>query len=121
LNADGTINPTPFLNISSIISSGGERGLLGLAFAPDYETSGRFYVNYTNPNGNTVIARYTVSENPNVANSTGTVLLTIEQPFSNHNGGSIHFSPDGYLWIGMGDGGSAGDPNNNGQNKNSLL
>src|SRR5690606_21188454 len=105
----------------SIISSGGERGLLGLAFAPDYETSGRFYVNYTNPNGNTVIARYTVSENPNVANSTGTVLLTIEQPFSNHNGGSIHFGPDGYLWIGMGDGGSAGDPNNNGQNKNSLL
>jgi len=121
LNPDGSINATPFLNISSIISSGGERGLLGLAFAPDYETSGRFYVDYTNTAGNTVIARYTVSDNPDVANTDGTILLTIDQPFSNHNGGNIKFGPDGYLWIAMGDGGSGGDPNGNGQNINALL
>jgi glucose/arabinose dehydrogenase len=121
LNPDGTKNETPFLNISTIISSGGERGLLGLAFAPDYETTGRFYVNYTNTSGNTVIARYTVSSNPDIANPTGEILLTITQPFSNHNGGNINFGPDGYLWISMGDGGSGGDPNNYGQNKNTLL
>lgn len=121
INNDGTVNATPFLNISSKISTGGERGLLGLAFAPDYETSGRFYVNYTNTAGNTVIERYTVSGDPDVANSDGTILLTIDQPFGNHNGGNIHFGPDGYLWISMGDGGSAGDPNNYGQNKNVLL
>lgn len=121
LNADGSINPTPFLNISTIISSGGERGLLGLAFDPDYAINGRFFVNYTNQGGDTVIARYEVSENPDVANTTGTVLLTIEQPFSNHNGGDIHFGPDGYLWISMGDGGSGGDPEDNGQDINSLL
>lgn len=121
INADGTINQTPFLNISSIIVSGGEQGLLGLAFHPDYETNGRFFVNYTNPSGDTVIARYQVSDDPNVASPTGTVLLTIEQPFSNHNGGDIHFGPDGYLWISMGDGGSGGDPQDNGQDINSLL
>lgn len=121
VNPDGSKNSTPFLNISSIISSGGERGLLGLAFAPDYASSGKFYVNYTNSSGNTVIARYTVSSDPNVANPTGTILLTVNQPFSNHNGGNIHFGPDGYLWISMGDGGSGGDPQNFGQNKNSLL
>lgn len=121
INADGTVNGTAFLNISSQISSGGERGLLGLAFDPNYETNGRFYVNYTNTSGNTVIARYTVSENPDVANPDGTILLTIDQPFSNHNGGNIKFGPDGYLWIAMGDGGSGGDPNNNGQNIDTLL
>src|SRR5690606_5831854 len=121
LNADGSVNPTSFLNISSIISSGGERGLLGLAFHPEYETNGRFFVNYTNISGNTVIARYEVSDDPDVADTDGTILLTINQPFSNHNGGNIHFGPDGYLWISMGDGGSGGDPNNNGQNINSLL
>ena len=121
LNSDGTVNPTPFLNLTSIISSGGERGLLGLAFHPDYDSNGRFFVNYTNTSGNTVIARYEVSVNPDVANPNGTVLLTINQPFSNHNGGNIHFGPDGYLWISMGDGGSGGDPNNYGQNINYLL
>lgn len=121
LNADGTVNPTPFLNVSGIISSGGERGLLGLAFAPDYETTGRFYVNYTNSSGDTVISRYTVSSNPDVANPTGEPLLTIDQPFGNHNGGCINFGPDGYLWISMGDGGSGGDPNNYAQNTNTLL
>lgn len=121
LNSDGTINSTPFLNLTSIISSGGERGLLGLAFHPDYATNGRFFVNYTNTSGHTVIARYEVSDDPDVADADGTILLTINQPFSNHNGGNIHFGPDGYLWISMGDGGSGGDPNNHGQNINSLL
>ncbi|WP_300569458.1 PQQ-dependent sugar dehydrogenase [Flavobacterium sp.] len=121
LNSNGTTNATPFLNLSGIISSGGERGLLGLAFHPNYASNGFFYVNYTNPAGNTVIARYSVSADPNIANTTGTVLLTITQPYSNHNGGTIKFGPDGYLYIGMGDGGSAGDPENRAQNINELL
>jgi glucose/arabinose dehydrogenase len=106
LNANGTTNATPFLNLSSIISTGGERGLLGLAFHPNYASNGYFFVNYTNTAGNTVIARYSVSANPNVANTTGTILMTIAQPFTNHNGGTIKFGADGYLYIGMGDGGS---------------
>lgn len=121
LNANGTTNATPFLNLSSIISTGGERGLLGLAFHPNYATNGYFFVNYTNTAGNTVIARYSVSANPNVANTTGTILMTITQPYSNHNGGSIKFGPDGYLYIGMGDGGSGGDPGNRAQNSTENL
>lgn len=122
LNSNGTINTTPFLNLSSIISSNGERGLLGLAFHPNYSTNGFFFVNYTNTSGNTVIARYSVSSgNPDIANSTGTILMTITQPFSNHNGGTIKFGPDGYLYIGMGDGGSSGDPGNRSQNINDNL
>ncbi|MCC6601536.1 MAG: PQQ-dependent sugar dehydrogenase [Crocinitomicaceae bacterium] len=111
-----------FLNISSLISTGRERGLLGLAFHPNYANNGFFYVNYTNVSGNTVIARYSVSANPNVANSSSAqLLMTINQPFSNHNGGHISFGPDGYLYIGMGDGGSGGDPQAQAQNNNSLL
>jgi glucose/arabinose dehydrogenase len=125
LNANGTINATNFLTLTSAtISSGGERGLLGLAFHPNYATNGYFYVNYTRTgDGATVIARYSVSStNPNVADaSSALVLLTIAQPFSNHNGGSLVFGPDGFLYIGMGDGGSANDPSNHGQNINSLL
>lgn len=121
LNSNGTVNSTPFLNLSTIISSGGERGLLGLAFHPNYTTNGFFFVNYTNTSGNTVIARYSVSANPNIANTTGTILMTIAQPFTNHNGGSIKFGPDGYLYIGMGDGGSGGDPGNRAQNINENL
>jgi glucose/arabinose dehydrogenase len=123
LNPDGTTNPSPFLNISTLIASGGERGLLGLAFHPNYATNGFFYINYTNLSGNTVIARYTVNTgNPNVANpSSANILLTITQPYANHNGGSLKFGPDGYLYIGMGDGGSAGDPENRAQNINELL
>lgn len=122
VTASGTVNSTPFLNISSLISAGGERGLLGLAFHPNYATNGFFYVNYTNTSGNTVIARYSVNTtNPNIAQTTGTVLMTITQPYSNHNGGTIKFGPDGYLYIGMGDGGSGGDPQGYGQNINSLL
>jgi glucose/arabinose dehydrogenase len=122
LNSNGTINSTPFLNLTSLISSGGERGLLGLAFHPNYSTNGYFFVNYTNTSGNTVISRYSVnSTNSDVANTTGTILMTITQPYSNHNGGSIKFGPDGYLYIGMGDGGSAGDPGNRAQNINENL
>lgn len=123
LNADGTTNALNFLTLtSSTITTGGERGLLGLAFHPNYATNGYFYVNYTNTSGNTVIARYSVNaSNPNIANTTGTVLLTITQPYSNHNGGTIKFGPDGYLYIGMGDGGSGGDPENRAQNINQNL
>jgi len=121
LNADGTINVTPFLNLTSLVTSGGERGLLGLAFHPNYTTNGYFFVNYTNTSGNTVIARYSVSSNPNIANTTGSILMTISQPYSNHNGGSLKFGFDGCLYIGMGDGGSGGDPENRAQNINTNL
>lgn len=121
LNSNGSVNATPFLNVSSIISTGGERGLLGLAFHPNYASNGYFFINYTNTAGNTVIARYTVSGNPDIANTSGLILLTITQPYSNHNGGSIKFGPDGYLYIAMGDGGSAGDPGNRAQNINENL
>ncbi len=117
LNPNQTVNTTPFLNVSTLITSGGERGLLGLAFHPNYATNGLFFINYTNTSGNTVIARYSVSTtDPNVANPAGTVLMTISQPYSNHNGGSLRFGPDGYLYIGMGDGGSGGDPQGYAQN-----
>jgi glucose/arabinose dehydrogenase len=118
---NGTVLATPFLNIASKITNGGERGLLGLAFHPDYKSNGKFYVDYTNTAGNTVIAEHTVSANANVANATGRTLLTIGQPYSNHNGGMLAFGPDRYLYIGMGDGGSAGDPGNRAQNINNLL
>lgn len=118
LNANGTVNSTPFINLSTVVSqSGSERGLLGLAFHPNYETNGLFFVNYTDiTTGNTIIARYSVSANPNIANTTGTILMNINQPYSNHNGGSLVFGPDGYLYIGMGDGGSGGDPQGYSQN-----
>ena len=122
LNPNGVTNTTPFLTLSNAtISTGGERGLLGMAFHPNYATNGFFYLNFTNTAGNTVIARYSVSANPDVADSAGTIILTVDQPFSNHNGGSIKFGPDGYLYIGMGDGGSAGDPGNRAQNINENL
>jgi glucose/arabinose dehydrogenase len=117
LNSNGTTNATDFLDLSAIVSpTGNERGLLGLAFHPNYATNGYFFVNYTNLAGNTVIARYTVSANANVANTTATILLTISQPYSNHNGGSLRFGPDGFLYIGMGDGGSGNDPDQYAQN-----
>ena len=119
----GTLLPTPFLDISALVSCCGEQGLLGLAFHPDYATNGFFYVDYTNVAGNTVVARYEVSPtDPNVAdpNSAQTVL-TQNQPFSNHNGGQLAFGPDGYLYIALGDGGSGGDPQENGQNLQTWL
>lgn len=112
----------PFLDINSLVSSGGERGLLGAAFHPNYVGNGFFYVSYTDTAGDSVIARYSVSLDPNRADPTsGVILLTIPQPFSNHNGGQLHFGPDGYLYIGIGDGGSGGDPQNNGQDLGTLL
>jgi glucose/arabinose dehydrogenase len=103
--------PLPFLNITNSVLSGGERGLLGLAFDPDFSNNRRFFVNYTRSgDGATVIASFKVREdNPFRADSLSLkVLLTIAQPFANHNGGDIHFAKDGFLYIGMGDGGSAG-------------
>jgi glucose/arabinose dehydrogenase len=120
---DGTrILPQPFLDVSSLISCCDERGLLSVAFHPHYRDNGLFFIDYTNPQGNTVIARYSVSSDPNRANAASAqVLLTIQQPFANHNGGQLQFGPDGYLYIGMGDGGSGGDPGNRAQSLNTLL
>ncbi|MEM7734628.1 MAG: PQQ-dependent sugar dehydrogenase [Deinococcota bacterium] len=118
----GQLLQTPFLDVSSIISTGGERGLLSLAFHPNYDANGRFFVNYTDRAGNTVIAEYRVSDDANVANpDSARALLTFEQPFSNHNGGQLAFGPDGYLYIGTGDGGAADDPLNAGQDLTTLL
>jgi len=123
LNSDGNTNPTPFLDISSLASSGSEKGLLGLAFHPDYSNNGYFFVNYTDNSGDTQIARYTVDDsNPDIADpASAFLILNVEQPYSNHNGGCIQFGPDGYLYIGLGDGGSAGDPQNRSQNLETLL
>src|SRR5205085_6397402 len=117
----GTDRPTVFLDITARVLSGGEQGLLGLAFHPDFATNGRFFVDYTRrPDGATVIAEYHVSADANVADATEKSLLVIPQPFANHNGGMVEFGPDGYLYIGMGDGGSANDPGNRAQNVNEL-
>jgi len=115
---------TPFLDISGLISAGGEEGLLGMAFDPEYAVNHQFYVYYTNTAGNIVIARYLrAATSANLADSSSaTMLLTVAHPtFSNHNGGMLAFGPDGCLYAGIGDGGSEGDPNNNGQNLSSLL
>jgi glucose/arabinose dehydrogenase len=120
----GTKLATPFLDISGAVRSAEyERGLLSMAFAPDYAASGRFYVYYTadNPLGQLTIAEYQRSADPDVAAPTGRVVLTISHPRDNHNGGQLQFGPDGYLYIGTGDGGGAGDPDDNGQNLNVLL
>ncbi|MDH5615141.1 MAG: PQQ-dependent sugar dehydrogenase [Acidimicrobiia bacterium] len=118
----GTLIPAPFLDISDQVGTGGERGLLGLAFHPQYAGNGRFYVNYTDTGGATRVVEYLVSNDPNQADrATERVLLTIDQPASNHNGGMLAFGPDGYLYIGMGDGGGGGDPSGNGQRPSTLL
>ncbi|MCA1647993.1 MAG: PQQ-dependent sugar dehydrogenase [Chloroflexi bacterium] len=108
----------PFLDIRTLVgSSGSEQGLLGLAFDPRYAANGFFYVNYTDPQGDSVVARFQVSDDPDTAEpSTATVILTQKQPFPNHNGGNLVFGPDGYLYVGFGDGGSGGDPYGNAQN-----
>ncbi|MEW5976084.1 MAG: PQQ-dependent sugar dehydrogenase [Acidobacteriota bacterium] len=121
---NGGVLPTPFLDIRGQVSFGGERGLLSVAFHPDFKNNRRFFVNYTarRPNLMTIIAEYQASmSNPDLAHTAEQVLLTIDQPFDNHNGGQLQFGPDGYLYIGMGDGGSGGDPLGHGQNLNSLL
>jgi len=120
---NGSVLATPFLDISGSVSGGNEQGLLGLAFHPDYSSNGYFYINYTATNGDTRLARCEVSANPDVADAGSlTTLLTVPQPFSNHNAGMLAFSPiDGYLYMGLGDGGSGGDPNNNAQDSTVLL
>ncbi len=124
LDANGNKLPTPFLDIDpSVGSSGNEQGLLGLAFHPNYPTTPYFYVNYTDNSGDTKVSRFSVSTaDPNLADANSElVLLTADQPYSNHNGGGVKFGPDGYLYIGLGDGGSGGDPQNNGQKRNTFL
>ena len=113
---------TPFLDIRARVRAGGERGLLSVAFHPDYANNGYFFVNYTDLSSNTVVSRFKVSEDSNVADpESETIFLQATQPRRNHNGGQIHFGPDGYLYIGMGDGGGAGDPPNLAQNLGSPL
>ncbi|HET8804572.1 MAG TPA: PQQ-dependent sugar dehydrogenase [Aequorivita sp.] len=123
IQGDGTINAVPFIDISGLISSGSERGLLGLAFHPDYENNGYFFVNYTNPSGDTQVSRFSVdSGNPDLADINSELpIIGYDQPFSTHNGGNLAFGPDGYLYISSGDGGSGGDPGNRAQNINLLL
>jgi uncharacterized protein (TIGR03437 family) len=119
---DSVVKPAPFLNIAARVSSGGERGLLGIAFPPDYARKQYFYVNYTNTAGNTVISRFRVTADRDVADpASEQIILTVQQPFANHNGGQLQFGPDGFLYIGLGDGGSANDPQGNGQNRRALL
>jgi glucose/arabinose dehydrogenase len=117
----GVLLARPFLDIASLVSGGSEQGLLGLAFHPQFASNGKFYVDYTNVVGDTRVAAYTVSSDPDSANPTGTPILAVTQPFSNHNGGRITFGPDGYLYVGLGDGGSGGDPQGNGQSLTTLL
>ena len=120
---DGRVRSRAFLDISSIITSGGEQGLLGLAFHPRFEANRRFYVNYTDTAGDTVVAEYKRSRHHAHRASRGSarVVLGFDQPFANHNGGHLAFGPDGYLYIATGDGGSAGDPQGNGQRRDTLL
>lgn len=119
---DGRLLPTPFLDLTQRVRSGGERGLLSLAFHPRYAANGHFYVNYTDRRGDTRIERYTVSRDPDRADPESALLiLEVDQPYSNHNGGHVLFGPDGMLYAGMGDGGSQGDPNGNGQSRGTLL
>jgi glucose/arabinose dehydrogenase len=125
----GVVQPADFLDLRGQISSGGERGLLGLAFAPDYASSGRVFVNFTNPAGHTVIARFRrATSTPPAADPASRFdlrwpsgLQYIAQPYSNHNAGNLAFGPDGYLYIAMGDGGSGNDPENRAQNPSELL
>ena len=125
--SDSAILGTDFLDVSGLISgpggcTGSERGLLGLAFHPNYATNGEFYINYTDSGGDTVIARYNVSTDPNIADGgSAQTVLPVDQTFSNHNGGQLLFGPDGYLYIGMGDGGSSNDPLSDAQDPTSLL
>jgi glucose/arabinose dehydrogenase len=119
-----SVLPAPFLDVSSLVTNpaASEQGLLGLVFHPDYESNGYFYINYTDVNGDTRIARYHVSGNPNIADAgSASPVLFVDQPNANHNGGQMQFGPDGYLYIGLGDGGGIGDPDANGQDIETLL
>ncbi len=118
----GQLLAQPFLDITSRVSSGGERGLLSVAFHPGYAANGYFYVDYTDLNGDTRVERYAVSADPDIADpNSAKPILFVAQPYANHNGGLIMFGSDGMLYIGMGDGGAGGDPQNRAQNRDSLL
>jgi len=118
----GSLLPTPFLDIASRVSCCGERGLLSLAFDPAHSENGVFYVDYTDLAGNTRVSRFKLGVVPEVADPTSEeLILGVQQPFANHNGGLLAFGPDGYLFIGLGDGGSGGDPGGNGQDPSTLL
>ena len=120
---DGALLPAPFLDMTSLVSTGGEQGLLGLAFDPGYATNGRFVVHYTDTGGNTRVSTFARSgADPDLADpASEQVVLTAEQPFGNHNGGQLLFGPDGLLYLGLGDGGSGGDPDGRGQDLTDLL
>ena len=119
---DGALLPTPFLDFSAKVSAGGEQGLLGLAFDPQYASTGRFVVDYTDLAGDTRVSLLRVSQDPNVADPASELpILGVDQPFPNHNGGQVLFGPDGYLYVMLGDGGSSGDPDNRGQSLADLL
>ena len=119
---DGSLVETPFLDISARVSGGTEQGLLSVAFHPDFNANGTLFVNFTDLDGTTRIERYQVSSDPDIADpNSALLLLSIEQPYANHNGGHLLFGPDGYLYIGMGDGGRGGDPLGSGQNRETLL
>jgi glucose/arabinose dehydrogenase len=119
---NGTLLATPFLDVSSLVSNGSEQGLLGLAFDPQYASNGRFFIDYTDTDGNTVLASYNVSADPDVADpGSASVRLLVDQPYPNHNGGHLLFGPDGLLYVGLGDGGGAGDPHGHGQDPRELL
>ncbi len=122
VNSGGGLRPDPFLDLSDRIVCCGEQGLLGLAFHPDYLNNGYFYVNYTRADGDTVISRFSVSGDPNIANPDSEfILMGLSQPYDNHNGGDLAFGPDGYLYIPTGDGGFFGDPQENAQNLSAPL
>ena len=123
VQSNGNVLGTPFLDLNGLVSSGSERGLLGLVFHPSYASNGFFYVNYTDLSGDTVVSRFSVSGNPDIANAGSEVqILAQNQTFSNHNGGDLSFGPsDGFLYIGMGDGGSGCDPNDDAQDPTTFL
>jgi hypothetical protein len=119
---DGRLLPAPFLDITDKVAYGGEQGLLGLAFHPHYATNGRFYVDYTDRHGDTRVEGYVASPTADTADrASAHQVLFVAQPYANHNGGDVLFGPDGMLYVGMGDGGSGGDPHGNGQNLGTLL
>jgi glucose/arabinose dehydrogenase len=119
---DGNVRAEPFLDIAELVESGGEQGLLSVAFHPEYAENGRLYVDYTDVNGDTRVVEYRATrERSRVDAGSGRVILAVDQPYSNHNGGQLAFGPDGRLYVGMGDGGSGGDPENRAQNLRERL
>jgi glucose/arabinose dehydrogenase len=121
--SNGQLQPDIFLDVNGLITTTGtEQGLLGMALDPDFNNNGYFYINYTDTHGDTVIARYTRAKDTNKGSpDSAKILIQVAQPYPNHNGGSVRFGPDGYLYLGLGDGGSAGDPKGNAQNPATLL